>query len=184
MVLAPPQKLNIKYELSYQSTTRLKYTDTFDQLLITHQWTSTVDNMRRTYFRTRDWRHFRLRDWRHFRSRHVRSLPVMRNGPILRTILRKWKLSCAHILLMWSYYTQDILKHKKTSKMKKYTLNFLYLWEDTTGNILQHWSDINRRTKTITRVYQNFTVFKAQSISNHENTLSLFLYSWENNEQY
>ena len=37
MVLAPPQKLNIKYELSYQSTTRLKYTDTFDQLLITHQ---------------------------------------------------------------------------------------------------------------------------------------------------
>jgi hypothetical protein len=30
MVLAPLQKLKIKYELSYQSTTRLKYTDTFD----------------------------------------------------------------------------------------------------------------------------------------------------------
>ena len=45
MVLAPPlQKLNIKYELSYQSTTRLKYIDKFDQLPIIHQWTSTVDN--------------------------------------------------------------------------------------------------------------------------------------------
>ena len=42
MVLAPLQKLKIKYELSYQSTTRLKYTDTFDQLLIIHQWTSTL----------------------------------------------------------------------------------------------------------------------------------------------
>ena len=30
--------------LSYQSTTRLKYIDKFDQLLITPQWTSTVDN--------------------------------------------------------------------------------------------------------------------------------------------
>ena len=37
MVLAPLQKLKIKYELSYQSTTRLKYIDTFDQLLIIHQ---------------------------------------------------------------------------------------------------------------------------------------------------
>ena len=44
MVLAPLQKLKIKYELSYQSTTRLKYIDKFDQLLIIHQWTSTVDN--------------------------------------------------------------------------------------------------------------------------------------------
>jgi hypothetical protein len=44
MVLAPLQKLKIKYELSYQSTTRLKYIDKFDQLLITPQWTSTVDN--------------------------------------------------------------------------------------------------------------------------------------------
>ena len=43
MVLAPLQKLKIKYELSYQSTTRLKYIDTFDQLLIIHRWTSTVD---------------------------------------------------------------------------------------------------------------------------------------------
>ena len=42
MVLAPLQK--IKYKLSYQSTTRLKYIDKFDQLLIIHQWTSTVDN--------------------------------------------------------------------------------------------------------------------------------------------
>jgi hypothetical protein len=31
MVLAPLQKLKIKYELSYQSTTRLKYIDKFDQ---------------------------------------------------------------------------------------------------------------------------------------------------------
>ena len=44
MVLALLQKLKIKYELSYQSTTRLKYIDKFDQLLIIHQWTSTVDN--------------------------------------------------------------------------------------------------------------------------------------------
>jgi hypothetical protein len=44
MVLAPLQKLKIKYELSCQSTTRLKYIDKFDQLLITPQWTSTVDN--------------------------------------------------------------------------------------------------------------------------------------------
>ena len=40
MVLAPLQKLKIKYELSYQSTTRLKYIDKFYQLLIIHQWTS------------------------------------------------------------------------------------------------------------------------------------------------
>jgi hypothetical protein len=45
MVLAPQQKLKIKYELSYQSTTRLKYIDKFDQLLIIHQWTSTIDNI-------------------------------------------------------------------------------------------------------------------------------------------
>ena len=44
MVLAPLQKLKIKYELSSQSTTRLKYIDKFDQLLIIHQRTSTVDN--------------------------------------------------------------------------------------------------------------------------------------------
>jgi hypothetical protein len=37
MVLALLQKLKIKYELSYQSTTRLKYIDKFDQLLIIHQ---------------------------------------------------------------------------------------------------------------------------------------------------
>jgi hypothetical protein len=37
MVLAPLQKLKIKYELSYQFTTRLKYIDKFDQLLIIHQ---------------------------------------------------------------------------------------------------------------------------------------------------
>jgi hypothetical protein len=48
MVLAPLQKLKIKYELSYQSTTRLKYIDKFDQLLIIHQWTSTVDNIVRS----------------------------------------------------------------------------------------------------------------------------------------
>jgi hypothetical protein len=33
MVLAPLQKLKIKYELFYQSTTRLKYIDKFDQFL-------------------------------------------------------------------------------------------------------------------------------------------------------
>ena len=38
MVLASPlQKLKIEYELSYQSITRLKYIDKFDQLLIIHQ---------------------------------------------------------------------------------------------------------------------------------------------------
>jgi hypothetical protein len=37
MVLAPLQKLKIKYELSYQPTTRLKYIDKFNQLLITPQ---------------------------------------------------------------------------------------------------------------------------------------------------
>jgi hypothetical protein len=44
MVLAPLKKLKIKYELSYQYNTRLKYIDKFDQLLIIHQWRSTVDN--------------------------------------------------------------------------------------------------------------------------------------------
>ena len=44
MVLAPLQKLKIKYELSYQFTTRLKYIYAFDQWLIIHQWTSTADN--------------------------------------------------------------------------------------------------------------------------------------------
>ena len=47
MVLAPLQKLKIKYELSYQSTTRLKYTDTFDQLLIIKSYE--VTNMVRSY---------------------------------------------------------------------------------------------------------------------------------------
>jgi vacuolar-type H+-ATPase subunit B/Vma2 len=37
IVLAPLPKLKIKYELSYQTTTRLKYIDKFDQLLII-QW--------------------------------------------------------------------------------------------------------------------------------------------------
>ena len=37
MVLAPLKKLKIKYELSYQYNTRLKYIDKFDQLLIIHQ---------------------------------------------------------------------------------------------------------------------------------------------------
>jgi hypothetical protein len=36
-ILAPLQKLKIKYELSYQYTTRLQYIDKFDQLLIIHQ---------------------------------------------------------------------------------------------------------------------------------------------------
>ena len=31
MVLAPLQKLKIKYELSYQSTTRLKYIDKYER---------------------------------------------------------------------------------------------------------------------------------------------------------
>jgi hypothetical protein len=37
IVLAPLPKLKIKYELSYQTTTRLKYIDKFDQLLIIQQ---------------------------------------------------------------------------------------------------------------------------------------------------
>jgi hypothetical protein len=62
MVLAPLQKLKIKYELSYQSTTRLKYIDNFD----THQWTSTVDNTVRSLI------HFTIFIWyyvvKHFPS--------------------------------------------------------------------------------------------------------------------
>jgi hypothetical protein len=41
MVLVPLQKLKIKYELSYQSTTRLKYIDKFDQC-----WTTTSERLR------------------------------------------------------------------------------------------------------------------------------------------
>jgi hypothetical protein len=66
MVLAPLQMLKIKYELSYQSTTRLKYIDKFDQLLIIHQWTSTVDNTVRSLI------HFTIFIWyyvvKHFPS--------------------------------------------------------------------------------------------------------------------
>jgi hypothetical protein len=66
MVLAPLQKLKIKYELSYQFTTRLKYIDKFDQLLIIHQWTSTVDNTVRSLI------HFTIFIWyyvvKHFPS--------------------------------------------------------------------------------------------------------------------
>jgi hypothetical protein len=48
MVLAPLQKLKIKYELSYQSTTRLKYIDKFDQLLITlGKYTTTIVRKKR-----------------------------------------------------------------------------------------------------------------------------------------
>jgi hypothetical protein len=66
MVLAPLQKLKIKYELSYQSTTRLKYINKFHQLLIIHQWTSTVDNTVRSLM------HFTIFIWyyvvKHFPS--------------------------------------------------------------------------------------------------------------------
>ena len=66
MVLSPLQKLKIKYELSYQSTTRLKYIDKFDQLLIIHQWTSTVDSTVRSLM------HFTIFIWyyvvKHFQS--------------------------------------------------------------------------------------------------------------------
>ena len=66
MVLTPLQKLKIKYELSYQSTTRLKYIDTFDQCLSIHQWTSTVDNTVRSLI------HFTIFMWyyvvKHFPS--------------------------------------------------------------------------------------------------------------------
>jgi hypothetical protein len=66
MVLAPLQKKKIKYELSYQPTTRLKYIATFDQLLIIHQWTSTVDSTVRSLM------HFTLFIWyyvvKHFQS--------------------------------------------------------------------------------------------------------------------
>ena len=66
MVLAPLQKLKIKYELSYQSTIRLKYIDKFDQLLIIHQWTTTIDNTVRSLI------HFAIFIWyyvvKHFPS--------------------------------------------------------------------------------------------------------------------
>jgi hypothetical protein len=67
MVLAPLQKLKIKYELSYQSTTRLKYIDKFDQLLIIHQWTSTVDNTVRSLI------HFTIFIW-YYVVKHFPSL--------------------------------------------------------------------------------------------------------------
>ena len=66
MVVAPLQKLQNKYELSYQSTTRLKYIDKFDQLLIIYQWPSTVDNTVRSLI------HFTIFIWyyvvKHFPS--------------------------------------------------------------------------------------------------------------------
>jgi hypothetical protein len=65
MVLAPLQKLKIKYELAYQA--RLKYIDKFDQLLIIHQWTSTVDNTVRSLI------HFTIVIW-YYVVKHSPSL--------------------------------------------------------------------------------------------------------------
>ena len=66
MVLATLQKLRIKYELSYQSITRLKYIDKFEQLLIIHQWMCTVDSTVRSFM------HFTIFIWysvvKHFPS--------------------------------------------------------------------------------------------------------------------
>jgi hypothetical protein len=66
IVLAPLQKMKIIYKLFYQSTTRLIYIDTFNQLLIIHQWTSTVDNTVRSLI------HFTIFIWyyvvKHFPS--------------------------------------------------------------------------------------------------------------------
>jgi hypothetical protein len=93
IVLAPLQKLKIKYELSYQSTTRLKYIDTFDQLLIIHQWTSTVDNTIRSLI------HFSIFIWyyvvKHFPSFEKSSLNIW--CPIkMLIVLHVWILFTWH----------------------------------------------------------------------------------------
>ena len=75
MVLAPLQKLKIKYELSYQSTIRLKYIDKFDQLLIIHQWTSTIDNTVRSLI------HFAIFIW-YYVVKHIPSF--------IKSSLKNW----------------------------------------------------------------------------------------------
>jgi hypothetical protein len=67
LVLAPLQKLKIKYELFYQPTTRLKYIDAFDHLLRIQQWTSTVDNTVRSLI------HFTIFIW-YYVVKHFPSL--------------------------------------------------------------------------------------------------------------
>ena len=109
MVLAPLQKLKIKYELSYQATTRLKYTDTFDQLLIIHQWTFTVDNTVRSLI------HFTIFIWfyvvKHFPSFIKKKSSSLNNWcPIkMFIVLHVWILFTWHRQQwQWLYYINYI----------------------------------------------------------------------------
>jgi hypothetical protein len=91
MVLAPLQKLKIKYGLSYQSTTRLKYIDKFDQLLIIHQWTSTVDNTVRSLI------HFTIFIW-YYVVKHFPSF--------IKSSLNNWcPIKMFIILQVWILFT-------------------------------------------------------------------------------
>ena len=90
MVLAPLQKLNIKYELSYQSTTRLKYIDKFDQLLIIQQWTSTVNTVPSLI-------HFTIFIWYYV----VKHFP-----PFIKSSLNNWcSIKMFIVLHVWILFT-------------------------------------------------------------------------------
>ena len=90
MVLAPLQKLKINYELSYQSTTRLKYIDNIDQLLIIHQWTSTVDNTVRSLI------HFTIFIW-YYVVKHFPSF--------IKSSLNNWcPIKIFIVLYVWILY--------------------------------------------------------------------------------
>jgi hypothetical protein len=96
MVFAPLQKLKIKYELSYQSTNRLKCIDKFDQLLIIHQWTSTVDNTVRSLI------HFTIFIWCYV----VKHFPSF-----MKSSLNNWcpikMFIVLHVWILFSWHRQQ-----------------------------------------------------------------------------
>ena len=96
MVLAPLQKLKIKYELSYQSTTRLKYIDKFYKLLIIHQWTSTVDNNVRSLI------HFTIFIW-YYVVEHFPSF--------IKSSLNNWcpikMFTVLHVWILFTWHRQQ-----------------------------------------------------------------------------
>jgi hypothetical protein len=146
IVLAPLPKLKIKYELSYQTTTRLKYIDKFDQLLIIQQWTPTVDNTVRTLI------HFTIFIWyyvvkhfpsfiknHHFSSYQKQALTVMISplctndhdtvillNVALNTInltsemiWKIWKKSRLNSEMIWKIWRKAKLNSEKISKIWK-----------------------------------------------------------------
>ena len=120
MVLAPLQKLKIKYELSYQSTTRLNYIHTFDQWLIIHQWTSTVDSTVRSLI------HFTI-FIRYYVVKHFPSLikktslnnwcPIKIFIVLHVWILFTWQKTIAVTILHKIHYSIEVLK-KTTTKTR------------------------------------------------------------------